>query len=363
MRILADYVLPLLVVALGYIGVQRFATKSHWSMGLKITFHIIAIFCVFVLLIYEYFAGRPLVDSLREAAGNAFCRTYTIESCPAAIKMEVALRNADYRRVTMEVEAKLKQAQDERLKADAELRDAKEERRRTETLLVQVQEERRKSEQAARDAAEARRLTDLAPKQTPTPAPVTPGINIYPPAASEVNPRPPNATLPPEDSSDEEVPSPQGRITELPPNLHRQMVRYQTRESRGTIVVDTSNTYLYLVLGDGIAMRYGVAVGATRDRWSGVEYISRMAEWPDWRPTKETRRRYPYLPEVMAGGEGNPLGARALYLGSTLYRIHGTNRPSTIGMAVTTGSIRLTNEDIIDLYSKVQVGARVVVLP
>src|SRR5262249_34599283 len=141
------------------------------------------------------------------------------------------------------------------------------------------------------------------------------------------------------------------------------MVDYRAREPAGTIVIDTANTYLYLVLGNGKAMRYGIGVGREGFTWSGAERVSRMAEWPDWHPPAEMIERQPYLPRFMAGGEGNPLGARALYLGKTLYRIHGTNQPSTIGTFVSSGCIRLTNEDITDLYSRVQVGTRVVVLP
>jgi lipoprotein-anchoring transpeptidase ErfK/SrfK len=141
------------------------------------------------------------------------------------------------------------------------------------------------------------------------------------------------------------------------------MVDYSTKEPAGTIVIDTSHTYLYLALGNGKAMRYGIGVGREGFTWTGTERVSRMAEWPDWNPPSEMIERQPYLPRFMAGGESNPLGARALYLGQTLYRIHGTNQPSTIGTFVSSGCIRLTNEDVTDLYSRVQVGTRVVVLP
>ncbi len=154
-----------------------------------------------------------------------------------------------------------------------------------------------------------------------------------------------------------------GERKELPENLRRQLVNYPTREPAGTLVIDTPNTYLYLVLGGGQAIRYGIGVGREGFTWSGAERISKMAEWPDWHPPTEMIERQPYLPRFMAGGESNPLGARALYLGKTLYRIHGTNQPSTIGTFVSSGCIRLTNEDIADLYSRVQVGTRVVVLP
>ena len=165
------------------------------------------------------------------------------------------------------------------------------------------------------------------------------------------------STLPPEDQP--EV----GERKELPPHLRRQLVDYRTKELAGTLIIDTANTYLYLVLGNGQAMRYGIGVGRDGFTWAGTERISRMAEWPDWHPPEEMIERQPYLPRFMAGGEGNPLGARALYLGKTLYRIHGTNQPSTIGTFVSSGCVRLTNEDIQDLYDRVKVGNRVVVLP
>jgi len=154
-----------------------------------------------------------------------------------------------------------------------------------------------------------------------------------------------------------------GPKKELPPQFRRALVDYYTKESAGTIVIDTLNTYLYLVLGNGKALRYGIGVGREGFTWSGAERVSRLAEWPDWNPPEQMIERQPYLPRFMAGGEGNPLGARALYLGDTLYRIHGTNQPSTIGTFVSSGCIRLTNEDIMDLYKRVKVGTRVVVLP
>jgi lipoprotein-anchoring transpeptidase ErfK/SrfK len=154
-----------------------------------------------------------------------------------------------------------------------------------------------------------------------------------------------------------------GQPKELPPQFRRQMVDYPTREPAGTIIIDTPNTYLYLVLGGGKAMRYGVGVGREGFTWAGREKISKMSEWPDWHPPKEMIDRQPYLPRFMAGGESNPLGARALYLGNTLYRIHGTNQPSTIGSFVSSGCVRLTNADIEDLFGRVTVGTRVVVLP
>jgi lipoprotein-anchoring transpeptidase ErfK/SrfK/transposase-like protein len=154
-----------------------------------------------------------------------------------------------------------------------------------------------------------------------------------------------------------------GPKKELPSQFRRTLVDYRTKEPAGTIIVDTPNTYLYLVLGDGKALRYGVGVGREGFTWSGAERVTKMAEWPDWNPPEEMIVRQPYLPRFMAGGETNPLGARALYLGKTAYRIHGTNQPSTIGTFVSSGCIRLTNEDIMDLYKRVKVGTRVVVLP
>jgi len=150
---------------------------------------------------------------------------------------------------------------------------------------------------------------------------------------------------------------------EVPARFRRQIVNYQTNEPAGTIIVDTPNTYLYLVLGNGRAMRYGIGVGRDGFTWSGVQTITRRAEWPDWHPPAEMIARQPYLPRYMAGGPGNPMGARALYLGNTIYRIHGTNAPHTIGQRVSSGCIRLTNDDVADLYSRVNLGTRVVVLP
>jgi lipoprotein-anchoring transpeptidase ErfK/SrfK len=154
-----------------------------------------------------------------------------------------------------------------------------------------------------------------------------------------------------------------GPLKELPPQFRRTLVDYRTKEPAGTLIIDTPNTYLYLVLGNGKAMRYGVGVGREGFTWNGAEKVTRMAEWPDWHPPEEMIERQPYLPRFMAGGPGNPLGARALYLGKTVYRIHGTNQPSTIGTFVSSGCIRLTNEDVADLYTRVKVGTRVVVLP
>lgn len=149
----------------------------------------------------------------------------------------------------------------------------------------------------------------------------------------------------------------------LPDRLRKQIVSFDRSEPAGTIVIDTANTYLYYVLGNGRAIRYGVGVGREGFTWSGVQSVTRKAEWPDWHPPAEMIARQPYLPRFVAGGPGNPLGARAMYLGSSEYRIHGTNDPSTIGKFVSSGCIRLTNEDVSDLFSRVSVGTKVVVLP
>jgi lipoprotein-anchoring transpeptidase ErfK/SrfK len=150
---------------------------------------------------------------------------------------------------------------------------------------------------------------------------------------------------------------------QMPARLRRQVVHYVTREAPGTVIIDTPNTYLYYVLGNGQAIRYGIGVGRDGFTWSGVQRISRKAEWPAWTPPPEMIRRQPYLPRHMLGGPGNPLGARAMYLGGTIYRIHGTNAPETIGTHVSSGCLRLTNEDVKDLYSRVGVGTKVIVLP
>ncbi len=178
-----------------------------------------------------------------------------------------------------------------------------------------------------------------------------------PPAGATPDNRPMTvAALPPEEQPD-------AAPAELPPNLRRQEVDFVTKEPPGTIVVDTPHTYLYLVLGNGRAMRYGVRVGRDGFTWTGVQKISRKKEWPDWYPPSEMIERQPYLPRFMAGGPGNPLGARAMYLGSTVYRIHGTNQPSTIGKFVSSGCIGMLNDDVSDLFDRVKVGTRVVVLP
>src|SRR4051794_23599518 len=164
------------------------------------------------------------------------------------------------------------------------------------------------------------------------------------------------SALPPEEQ-------PEVAPVQLPPHLRRQEVSFVTKEPPGTLVVDTPNTYLYYVLGNNRAIRYGVRVGRDGFTWTGVQKVSRKAEWPDWHPPTEMIERQPYLPRFMAGGPGNPLGARAMYLGSTVYRIHGTNQPSTIGKFVSSGCIGMLNEDVSDLFERVKVGTRVVVMP
>jgi lipoprotein-anchoring transpeptidase ErfK/SrfK len=149
---------------------------------------------------------------------------------------------------------------------------------------------------------------------------------------------------------------------ELPAKFKRQVVAFSGSEAPGTIVIDTGNTFLYLVMPGNRAIRYGIGVGRDGFRWSGTQAITKKAEWPDWTPPAEMIARQPYLPRFMAGGQTNPLGARAMYLGSTIYRIHGTNAPSTIGTRVSSGCIRLTNDDVADLYSRVTVGTKVIVL-
>ncbi len=214
-------------------------------------------------------------------------------------------------------------------------------------------------------------------------APIRPPADVYGPGASPFYARPPSSRAGPDDFPTGSIDAgrrrppvgsrayaalppdyrpEQGTPKQLSPHLQRQLVDYPTKHPAGTIIVDTPNTFLYLVLGKGKAMRYGIGVGREGFTWSGIERITKMKEWPDWRPPKEMIAREPYLPRFMAGGESNPLGARALYLGKTIYRIHGTNQPSTIGTFVSSGCIRLTNADIEDLYRRVNVGTRVVVL-
>jgi len=155
------------------------------------------------------------------------------------------------------------------------------------------------------------------------------------------------------------VPSPDQE--QLDPQYQRQLVFYRTSAAPGTIIIQTAERYLYLVQGNNRALRYGIGVGRDGFQWRGQLKISRKQEWPDWRPPPEMIERQPYLPRFMAGGPGNPLGARAMYLGDTVYRIHGTNQPETIGTAVSSGCFRLVNPDVIDLYDRVPVGTKVIV--
>ena len=155
------------------------------------------------------------------------------------------------------------------------------------------------------------------------------------------------------------VPSPDEE--QLSGAYEKQEVFFRTSEAPGTIIVDTSQRFLYLVQPNNRALRYGIGVGRQGFQWSGLQKISRKQEWPDWRPPPEMIERQPYLPRFMAGGSGNPMGARALYLGQTIYRIHGTNQPQTIGHAVSSGCFRLVNEDVTDLFDRVPVGTKVII--
>jgi lipoprotein-anchoring transpeptidase ErfK/SrfK len=193
----------------------------------------------------------------------------------------------------------------------------------------------------------------LSATASAAPLPMFPFFMTPPMQSQESSPQPQQA------APDENA----GATAELPARLKRQVVNYPTHEAPGTVIIDTPNTYLYYVLPGGQAIRYGIGVGRDGFTWSGVQSVTRKAEWPDWTPPPEMITRQPYLPRHMAGGPGNPLGARAMYLGGTVYRIHGTNAPETIGTHVSSGCIRLTNEDVSDLYSRVNVGTRVIVMP
>jgi lipoprotein-anchoring transpeptidase ErfK/SrfK len=159
------------------------------------------------------------------------------------------------------------------------------------------------------------------------------------------------------------APAEENEDTQPAPRLQRQIVDYASKEAAGTIIIDTPHTFLYYVLGNGKAIRYGIGVGREGFTWSGVRSIERKTEWPDWYPPAQMIARQPYLPRMVAGGPGNPLGARAMYIGGTEYRIHGTNDPTSIGKHVSSGCIRLTNDNAIDLYNRVTVGTKVIVLP
>jgi lipoprotein-anchoring transpeptidase ErfK/SrfK len=162
-----------------------------------------------------------------------------------------------------------------------------------------------------------------------------------------------------EDAAPGAIPAPEEKV--LPEAYRRQPVFYRSNEAPGTIVIDTSHRFLYLLQANNTALRYGIGVGRDGFQWNGLLKITRKAEWPDWTPPSEMIERQPYLPRFMAGGPGNPLGARALYLGNTIYRIHGTNAPETIGHAVSSGCFRLVNEQVMDLYERVPVGTKVIV--
>jgi lipoprotein-anchoring transpeptidase ErfK/SrfK len=152
-----------------------------------------------------------------------------------------------------------------------------------------------------------------------------------------------------------------GNSANLPEDFQKRLVFYRSQQPPGVIIVNTVERHLYLIQDSTHAIRYGIGVGREGFTWQGLLSISRKAEWPDWHPPPEMIERQPYLPRFMAGGPGNPLGARAMYLGNTIYRIHGTNAPETIGQAVSSGCFRLVNDDVIDLYGRVSVGTKVIV--
>ena len=178
------------------------------------------------------------------------------------------------------------------------------------------------------------------------------------PAASQ---RGPQVIYAQDELPDGETPGVIPKQEEAAPQFQKQVVFFRTNEEPGTIIIHTSERFLYLVMGNNRALRYGVGVGRDGFTWMGLHKITRKAEWPDWRPPPEMIERQPYLPRFMAGGPGNPLGARALYIGNTIYRIHGTNQPHTIGHAVSSGCFRMVNNDVVDLFDRVPVGTRVIV--
>jgi lipoprotein-anchoring transpeptidase ErfK/SrfK len=181
------------------------------------------------------------------------------------------------------------------------------------------------------------------------------------PASVQAQPRPPAAIQETMDVGDEpgRVSTEEVSITEGP--YARQMVLYRSNEAPGTVIIHSGERFLYVLQGNGRALRYGIGVGREGFTWSGQVKVSRKAEWPDWRPPPDMLQRQPYLPRFMAGGPGNPMGARALYLGSTVFRIHGTNQPETIGEAISSGCFRLANGDVVDLYERVPVGTKVII--
>ncbi len=189
----------------------------------------------------------------------------------------------------------------------------------------------------------------------PVPADIDPfnGTPLQPPSRQMTG-------LQPRPDIDRQIDRPIERM--MDPRFERQEVSYNGPHAAGTIVIDTPSKHLYLVQGNGRALRYGIGVGRPGFEWAGVKSITRKAEWPDWTPPSQMLKRRPDLPRFMAGGPDNPMGARAMYLGSSLYRIHGTNEPHTIGQAVSSGCIRMTNDDVTDLYTRVRVGMRVIVI-
>jgi lipoprotein-anchoring transpeptidase ErfK/SrfK len=227
--------------------------------------------------------------------------------------------------------------------------EAPNERQQQGTTMINLNSWKLNSRRLAAFGALAIGTIALSASAAATPLPLFPFI-MTPPLQSA----PPVQAAPSED---------EGSAVEMPARLKRQIVSYPTREAPGTVIIDTPNTYLYYVLGGGRAVRYGIGVGRDGFTWSGTQSVTKKAEWPDWTPPPEMIARQPYLPRHMAGGPGNPLGARAMYLGGTVYRIHGTNAPETIGTHVSSGCIRLTNQDVSDLYSRVNVGTKVIVLP
>lgn len=181
------------------------------------------------------------------------------------------------------------------------------------------------------------------------------------PGIATAQPRPPAALQETMEIGDEpgRVSTEEVSISDGP--YARQMVLFRSNEAPGTVVIHSGERFLYIVQGNGRALRYGIGVGREGFTWSGQVQVSRKAEWPDWRPPPEMLQRQPYLPRFMAGGPGNPMGARALYLGSTVFRVHGTNQPETIGQAISSGCFRLANGDIVDLYDRVPVGTKVII--
>jgi lipoprotein-anchoring transpeptidase ErfK/SrfK len=188
-------------------------------------------------------------------------------------------------------------------------------------------------------------LLCLISAQVPAqPGPRSPAVYQYPVTAPDVDPGVDH-----------------GNNANLPEEYQKQLVFYRSQQPPGTIIIDTQERHLYLIQDPTHALRYGIGVGRDGFTWQGLLQISRKAEWPDWHPPPEMIERQPYLPRFMAGGPGNPLGARAMYLGNTVYRIHGTNAPETIGHAVSSGCFRLVNDDVIDLYDRTPIGTHVIV--